>query len=116
MLCHVSSIFQSERRTPVMAARGGVLPPRFREPLRMAPQSVVRSSGAETSRGVRATAPIANICCQKIHGCSYRETTRLTAQCSRCNIRFVSSRERKFGLVLRPARCKFVRDRGGVIQ
>jgi hypothetical protein len=57
-------------------------------------------------------APTEDIWCEKIIGCNCRETTRLTAPCSRCNISFVSSRERKFGLVLRPARCKFCRRPG----
>ena len=35
------------------------------------------------------------------------------APCSRCNISFVPFEGTQFGLVLRPAQCKFVRDRGG---
>jgi hypothetical protein len=35
-----------------------------------------------------------------------------TAPCSRCNISFVPSRERNFGLSPRLAQCKFVEDRG----
>jgi hypothetical protein len=36
-----------------------------------------------------------------------------TAPCSRCNISFVPSRERNFGLSPRLAQCKFVKDREG---
>jgi hypothetical protein len=34
------------------------------------------------------------------------------ALCSRCNISFVPFEGTHFGLALRPARCKFVKDRG----
>jgi hypothetical protein len=59
-----------------------------------------RSSGSSGGAiaGLRATAPIKNICCEKIRGCSYREATRLTAPCSRCNISLVPSTGRNFAL------------------
>ena len=42
--------------------------------------------------------------------------TAAAAPCSRCNISFVPFTGTQFGLVLRPAQCKFVKDRGGVIR
>jgi hypothetical protein len=55
------------------------------------------SSGAREKSGVRATASVGDVCCEKIHGCSYREMTRLTPPCSQCNISVVPSTERNFG-------------------
>jgi len=72
--------------------------------------------GAENLCRGRATASIDDICFEKIHGCSYRETTRLTAPCSQCNISFVFSRERNFGLVLRAHSMQACKGPGWGIQ
>ena len=74
--------------------------------------------------GDRATALIENIWCEKIHGCSCGAVKSVTmpihANTERRVLRATShlflSRERNFGLALRPARCKSAKDRGWVIR